>query len=63
MKTIVIVCRDVILNNTIERITKGIYQSVVFNNMPSALDYIYNSIPNLIVINVMNDDPIAQYHQ
>jgi len=27
--------------------------------MPSALDYIYNSIPNLIVINVIHDDPIA----
>ena len=59
MKTIVIVCRDIILNNSIERSTKGIYQSVSFNKMPSALDYIYNSIPNLIVINVINNDPIA----
>ncbi len=59
MKTIVIVCRDVILNNAIERSTKGLYQSVIFNNMPSALDYIYNSVPDLIVINVMHDDPIA----
>lgn len=59
MKTIVIVCRDVILNNAIERSTKGVYQCVIFNKMPSALDYIYNSIPNLIVIHVMNDDPVA----
>jgi GGDEF domain-containing protein len=59
MKTIVIVCRDVLLNNAMERSTKGIYQSVVFNKMPSALDYIYNSIPNLVVIQVMKDDPIA----
>jgi diguanylate cyclase (GGDEF)-like protein len=59
MKTIVIVCRDVILNNAMERSTKGLYQSVIFNNMPSALDYIYNSISNLIVINVIHDDPIA----
>ena len=59
MKTIVIVCRDVILNTAIERSTKGLYQSVTFNNMPSALDYIYNSIPDLIIIGVINDDPIA----
>ncbi len=59
MKTIVIVCRDVILNNSIERSTKGRYQSVIFNNMPSAIDYIYNSIPDLIVINVVDDDPVA----
>jgi diguanylate cyclase (GGDEF)-like protein len=59
MKTIVVVCRDVILNNSIERSTKGLYQCVIFNNMPSALDYIYNSVPNLIVINIMQDDPMA----
>jgi diguanylate cyclase (GGDEF)-like protein len=59
MKTIVIVCRDVNLNNAIERSIKGLYSSVIFNNMPSALDYIYNSIPALIVINVISDDSIA----
>jgi diguanylate cyclase (GGDEF)-like protein len=58
-KTLVVVCRDVILNNEIERSTKGLYQIVIFSEMPSALDYIYNSIPHLIVISVMNDDPIA----
>jgi diguanylate cyclase (GGDEF)-like protein len=59
MKTIVIVCRDVILNNAIERCAKDLYRCVIFNNMPSALDYIYNSVPNLIVINIMYDDPAA----
>lgn len=59
MKTIVIFCRDVILNTSIERTTKGLYQIVVFNKMPSVLDYIYNSIPNLVVIHVMHDDPAA----
>jgi GGDEF domain-containing protein len=59
MKTIIIVCRDVLLNSAMKRSTRGIYHSVVFNNMPSALDHIYNSIPNLIVIHVMKDDPIA----
>ena len=34
-----------------------IYQTVTFNNMPSALDYIYNSIPNLIIMSIADDDP------
>jgi hypothetical protein len=56
---LIIVCQDIILINAIERSTKGIYQIVIFNKMSSALDYIYNSIPHLIVINIINDDPIA----
>ena len=52
MKIVVVVSKDVILNNIIERRLKDIYQVVVFNNMPSALDYIYNAIPNLIVMNI-----------
>ena len=59
MKNIVIVCRDATLNNAIERSIKDRYGSVIFNNMPSALDHIYNSIPDLIVISVINDDPVA----
>jgi GGDEF domain-containing protein len=57
MKTIIIVCRDILLNSAMKRSTEGIYHSVVFSKMPSALDYIYNSIPNLIVIQVTNDEP------
>lgn len=57
MKTVVIVCKDIILNNVIERGLKNIYQVVAFKNMPSALDYIYNAIPNLIVMSVAEDDP------
>jgi len=57
MKTVVVVCKDVVLNNIIERNLKDVYQVVAFNSMPSALDYIYNSIPNLIVMNIADDDP------
>ena len=57
MKTVVVVCKDIVLNNVIERGLKDIYQVVAFNNMPSALDYIYNSIPNLIVMNITDEDP------
>lgn len=59
MKTVVVVCKDVVLNNVIKRSLKNVYQVVTFNNMPSALDYIYNSVPNLIVMNIADDDPVG----
>ncbi len=59
MKTIVVVCSDVILQNAIDRSLKNIYQVVSFKGLPQALDYIYNSLPNLIVMDVPEDDPLA----
>jgi diguanylate cyclase (GGDEF)-like protein len=59
MKTVVVVCKNVVLTNAINRRLNGLYRSVVFSNMPSALDYIYNSIPDLIVINFTKDEPAA----
>ncbi len=57
MKTVVVVCKDVVLNNVIGRSLGGIYQIVAFNSMSSALDYIYNAIPNLIVMSIDENDP------
>jgi len=59
MKTVVVVCKDIVTTNVIDKSLKGSFQSVSFSNMPSALDYIYNSIPDLIVINVLKDDPFT----
>lgn len=59
MKTIVVVCKDVVLTNAIKRGLQSSYSSVVFSNVPSALDYIYNSTPNLVVLNILKDDPLA----
>lgn len=59
MKTVVVVCKDVVLSNVIERGLGGTYQIVAFNSMPSALDYIYNAIPNLIVMNIDEKDPVG----
>jgi len=56
MKIIVVVCKDTALNHEIDRILNDVYQIVTFNNMPSALDYIYNSIPNLIVMSMVDGD-------
>lgn len=59
MKNIVVVCKDIVLTNTIDRSLKGLYLSVVFSNVPAALDYIYNSVPDLVIINILKDDPLA----
>jgi diguanylate cyclase (GGDEF)-like protein len=56
MKTVVVICKDVALNNVIKRGMKDTCQVVTFNDMPSALDYIYNAIPNLIVMSIGDDD-------
>jgi diguanylate cyclase (GGDEF)-like protein len=56
MKTVVVVCQDIVLNNAINRSLKDIYQVAAFNSMPAALDYIYNAIPILIVMNIPDDD-------
>jgi diguanylate cyclase (GGDEF)-like protein len=59
MKTIVVVCKDIVLTNAIDQSLRNTYQSVVFGSMSSALDYIYNSIPDLIVINIIKDDDFS----
>lgn len=59
MKTVVVACKDIVLRNLIERDLKDTYQVVSFNSLPSALDYIYNSIPHLIVMSIDRDDPVG----
>jgi diguanylate cyclase (GGDEF)-like protein len=56
MKTVVVICNDVVLNHVIQRNLKAGYQVIACNSMSSALDYIYNSIPNLIVMSIADDD-------
>jgi diguanylate cyclase (GGDEF)-like protein len=56
MKTIVIVSADVVASNLAERILSPAYKTVTFPALPSALDYIYNAIPNLIVIDIRSGD-------
>jgi diguanylate cyclase (GGDEF)-like protein len=56
MKTVVVICKDAALNDAIKQGMKDTYEVAAFNDMPSALDYIYNSIPNLIVMSIGDDD-------
>jgi len=59
MKTVVVVCKDIALRNLIIHDLKDVYQVISFHNMPSALDYIYNAIPHLIVMSIERDDPVG----
>ena len=59
MKTIILISHDMVLISIIDKILEGLYRIVVFRNMQSALDYIYNSIPDLMVIDMDPDDQPA----
>jgi len=59
MKTVVVVCKDIVMRSLIDRDLRDIYQVVSFNSMPSALDYIYNAIPHLIIMSIERDDPVG----
>ena len=59
MKTVVVVCKDIALRSLMDHDLKDIYQVVSFNSIASALDYIYNSIPHLIVMSIERDDPVG----
>lgn len=56
MKTVVVVSRDVVLINIANRLLGNLYTIVTFTRFQSVLDYIYNSIPSLVVVDVDMDD-------
>ena len=65
MNTIVVVSQDIVLTNIIDSTLKNLYKTLVFSKMQPALDYIYNSMPDLMIfaidmdgsstINILND--------
>jgi diguanylate cyclase (GGDEF)-like protein len=52
-KTIVVVSQNKALTGIAERILKHSYTLVSFSNIRSALDYIYNSLPSLIILDTI----------
>lgn len=56
-KTVVIVSRDPVLTGIVNRLLKGIYRVVEFVSLQSSLDYIFSSIPDVLLIDVASDDP------
>ena len=56
MKTIVVISRDVTLAELVRRSCGPEENAVVFDTIHSALGYIYDSIPNLVVIDIPSAD-------
>jgi diguanylate cyclase (GGDEF)-like protein len=51
-KTLVIISQDIALKSMMEGLLSDIHDVVVFSNVQSAIDFIYNTIPNLIIIDL-----------
>lgn len=62
MKTIIIISQDVVLTNLIDGALKYSYNTLVFSHIQYALDVIYNSIPNLIILEIRADDETTLRH-
>jgi GGDEF domain-containing protein len=58
-KTVVVASRDIVLSNVATGLLGSVYNVVTFSNIQSVLDYIYNSIPSLVVIDVGMEDRAA----
>jgi diguanylate cyclase (GGDEF)-like protein len=58
-KIVVVISQDAALSSIIEQILRKSYRVISFRNIHSAIDYIYNSIPDLVVMNLNNQDSFA----
>ncbi|MCX5828545.1 MAG: diguanylate cyclase [Deltaproteobacteria bacterium] len=52
MSTIVILSQDPVVFTLLERFLKPAHHLIVFSAMPAALDYIYTTIPELIILDI-----------
>jgi diguanylate cyclase (GGDEF)-like protein len=59
LKTIIVISRDMVLTNIVDRLLKDSYRVVDFSNIQSSLDYIYTSIADLMIIDIAMDDAVA----
>jgi diguanylate cyclase (GGDEF)-like protein len=51
-KTLVVISQDMALKSIVEGFLRDAFSVVVFNNIQSAIDFIYNTIPHLVVIDL-----------
>ncbi len=55
-KTIVIISQDVVLSEILDQLLARTYGVFIFRSIRSAIDYIYNSPPNLIILDTPEND-------
>jgi diguanylate cyclase (GGDEF)-like protein len=58
-KTIVVISQDAALSSIVERILSNVYHILSFRNIHSAIDYIYNSIPDLVIMDINDADHLS----
>ncbi len=58
-KTLVVISQDMVLKSMMEGFLRDTFSVVVFSNMQSAIDFIYNTIPNLVIIDLTAYDSQA----
>lgn len=59
LKTVVVISRDMVLTSIVDRLLKDSYIVTEFSNIRSSLDYIYSSIPDLMIIDITADDTLS----
>lgn len=61
IKTILVITKDAALTDIIKKILMDYYRVICFSNMQSSLDYIYNSTPDMMIIDmVIYDHDLAK---
>jgi diguanylate cyclase (GGDEF)-like protein len=55
-KTIVVISQDAALLSVVEQILNKSYRVLSFHSIHSAIDYIYNSIPDLVIMDINEQD-------
>ncbi|MDX9714232.1 MAG: diguanylate cyclase [Dissulfurispiraceae bacterium] len=59
MKSVVVVSRDVAFTTMTERLFGQKHKIIIFSNLNHALDYIYNSIPDLLIVDFFHENSAA----
>jgi len=56
MKTIIVVSRDIVLTSLADRLLSPHFRTLVFREIISAVDSIYNDIPNMVIVEIVPED-------
>ena len=56
MKTVIVVSRDTVLTGLADRLLSPHFRTLIFSQIVSAVDSIYNNIPNLVIAEIVPDD-------
>ncbi|TAN40944.1 MAG: diguanylate cyclase [Nitrospirae bacterium] len=59
MKTVVAVSKDMVLSGIVDRMLKDHFNIINFSDIESSLDYIYNSMPDMLVFDGISASPNA----